>query len=619
MYIVCEKCGFMYDETGSGCPQCGNGNIQPEVNDVETANDCPQSDNGNIQPEVNVVETANDCPQSDNGNIQPEVNVVETANDCPQCDNGNIQPEVNVVETANDCPQSDNDNIQPEVNVVENQVAAPVIIESNKPEPSPYKENTGVLSPVSIDKAKEELKTKVVPVLKTKVIEPLKKHKKVATVVSSCVLAFILVICIINVIVKNSPVDLPVEAYVSSEVYIPFEVNEFEEYNDYYDDYYYNSGLEYESGDGHYFTNYPFGVGLIVRGFNNMGYISEDQLYNIIDWNGLVEETDEKLSEKKKYRGYSLSFYDVYSHKNSFEFKLSEESAKKNGKLKNGDVIEVEFEFAQYYHKDIVKCNTYTSSISFTVEGLEDVDTFDPFEYVEFVQTGVNDEGVAGVSVPWDLDEKIPEADEFRVTYYDNDAIALEYNGYDIGEIYFSFEDGEDTYSGGFSNGDKVKVLCSDIDSLAEDYGLYIAKHEKTYTFDSLGDYITESSTITDDDIKAFKAYADEYVDEEYGHYSSYSDIEFNSAYIMSVKELTEYDDYRNGMLFIYSYTYSGWFSDDETEYLYVRFEDLIADPDGNITQKPDAYYCVDNYGFESVDEIVDELYGEDYNLVKIK
>ena len=561
MFKVCEKCGFMYDDASGACPQCNNA--------------------GNSSAE-NVAAT--------------DVN--------------------NTTETG-----------------------APVINNTYTEYTPAYKEVESPLANISMDDINEKLEKDIKPFVKEKIIEPIKKHKKLAIGISGGVLGVIVVLVVVLSIVLNAPVKVNIENYVSSTVYTNVDTKEYVEnyngddeyyYDDYYtynplDDYYYQDGYYYSNDeyDDYYsslFNNKQVGAGLVVNGYNGAAYIEEDGLYNIINWDDLSWAINDGLSDRKKVYGSHLTFDDIYSTE-SFYVALSPESKELNGKLKNGDVIVVDYSLTQT--RGAIECPSHSGSISYTIEGLEDVSFLDPFKYVKFEQSGANSYGVAKLKVPENLDEEIPDAEGFKVTYYDDDMIALEQNDYIIGKISFYFDNDDDVYSNDFSNGDTVTMYCSSIDNLTEEYDLYINSYSKDYKFNSLGEYITKDTKITDKDLTTFKSHAQKYIKEKFSSYSSYSNFKFNSAYVADPKDLTVSNYFRNELCLIYSYTYTsgGWFSPTtkETRYLYISYENLIADKNGSITQTPNDYFDDYESGYDSVSKLLEDAYDSSYNVSKIQ
>ena len=517
MYKLCEKCGFMYEDNGKGCPNCNN--------------------NSSAQ-------------QEDNG----------------LTDMGMPTP----LSESND----DGESI--------------------------------------VDVAKGIVTDKIFPIFKDKIVPFAKKHKKILLIGIGTIVAIILIVSIISAAIKNSPLKISADDFVSENVFTQNEIDSYVSEDSYYGDY-------YDDYDDYSYSNHSIGSGLLVRGYNEAAFVNDGELYNIFDWTSLIETVNEDLSKKQKVNGWTLSFYDIFSAEGSIQITLSDESAAKNGQLKNGDIIAVDYVFAPSYYDGSIKFESCEGTITFTVDGLEEVDVFVPFDYVTFTEIGANSDGVAKLSVSEDLNEAIPDVEGFNVTYYSEDTIALEQNGYIIGKIRFYFDNSNDEYHNEFSNGDEVVMYCSSIDNLTENYGLYISTNSKTYTFSSLGDYITKASTLTQEDIASFKTYAENAWNERYSDNDYYSNLKFTSAHIADPKDLTVYNSLHNGLCLVYSYTYTRWGSSDgETKYMYMSFEDLIVDKNGKITQTPEDYYDYFNMGYDSVEDVLERVYGDTYNVVKI-
>jgi hypothetical protein len=458
-----------------------------------------------------------------------------------------------------------------------------------------------------IDEAKNIFSEKVVPFMKNSVLPFVKQNKKVLIIVLSVLIAVLIIVGVTSSIIKNSPLKVNASSFAAKEVFTQDEIDAYFEENEYYGSYY----------DEDY-ANHPYGAGLVVKGYEGAAYIEPSDLYNVFVWESLTQDVNKELAKRQKENRWSLSFYDLFTAEDAIHITLSAESAKKNGQFKNGDKVEIEYTFTPDANRENMKFEPSSGKVSFKIEGLQEVDLFDPFNYVNFAQSGANSAGVAKLFVSEGLNESLPDLDGFSVSYYDDETIALEQNGYIIGKIRFYFENNNEEYCSEFSNGDDVTMYCSSIENLTEDYGIYISRLSNVYKFDSLGEYITKDSTISQTDINAFKAYADKYLNERFGSNSSYSNITFNSSYIVDCKDLTVYNSLHNGLCLVYSYTYTGWLSTEGiTQYMYVSFENLIADKDGNITETPEENFDRSDYGYDSTDALLERLYGSNYNVVK--
>lgn len=87
----------------------------------------------------------------------------------------------------------------------------------------------------------------------------------------------------------------------------------------------------------------------------------------------------------------------------------------------------------------------------------------------------------------------------------------------------------------------------------------------------------------------------------------------------MCIKKLLLWTIYNN-LVFVYSYTHSGWLSsENETQCMYVSFKDLIADENSNIKENPEKYFDSYNSGYDTVENLLEGRYGDNYNLTKIQ
>lgn len=407
---------------------------------------------------------------------------------------------------------------------------------------------------------------------------------------------------------NNMPVEINLSDYVSGKVYNDTVREEF--YGARGDDDYevYDVDDEYYADKA--YVNYEIGAGLNVYGYNEFATVSEYELYNIIDWNALEKDVNDKLSKKKKIGGRYLTLYD-FVNGDSFTF-----SADSFENLKNDDVVTVSVDsFTSNYGDITVKFSG--CSEEYKVSDLISVKAFDPFEYVSFVLYGANGYAEARCLVDSELNQNIEGVEGFKVTYYDDRTIAVEKDDYIVSKIDFYLDDDTDS-SSNLKNGDVATMYCNCSDDLTEPYNLYIASYQKNYSIDNLGEYVTKSSSISNDDIGKFKSNASNVINENYGDYDSYADFKFESIYIADLKEKSPTSSYHNSLCLIYSYSYVYWDGEKERRYLYVNYEDLILSPDGTIAFTPDIYYDRVSNGYDSAEEILSAKFSDRYNVSKL-
>lgn len=149
--------------------------------------------------------------------------------------------------------------------------------------------------------------------------------------------------------------------------------------------------------------------------------------------------------------------------------------------LSNGDVVTFTWSFDEEELNEVFDCNFKFSDITYTVEGLEEVGTFDAFEGVEVVFTGMAPYGRAELQIN-SSDEKI------------------RYLSYELSQ----YED--------LDNGDTVEVSISNFyaESFAEQYGMVPAEMTKTYTVEGLGSYMTSMEQIPAELMESMKAQSED-------------------------------------------------------------------------------------------------------------
>lgn len=510
--------------------------------------------------------------------------------DCPQCNSGvaNTNEANNIAYT--DVSANGDNNTDTNIDIGSN-IWQPINTQ-------PTQTGTKNQYPISISSINDtfgKAKTKTTSVLKDKVLPWVKKHKKALIISLAVVLVLSIATIITTTVLHNRPITLNAAAEISDNIITDADVKAYYESNGYSSDY---ADEELSA-----FENQDYGTGLVVNGYNKYGYINTSNLFNIVDWDSLIDDVNEQLSSRKKVNGNHLNFYDLYS-KDSIKIALSEDSAKLNNSLKNGDVIEIEYKFVN--RSSEIECETVTGTVSYTIEGLIDVDVFDPFTCVKFVQQGVNSEGRGELQVTKDLDAVVSKKNGIKAVYYDSSTVNLEKDGSTIGSI--SFYIGDSDNMGKYSNGDSVTGYCSQSESLLDEYQIYISNYSKTYKFTSLGDYITGSTALKQDDIDMFKKVADKKMQDYFADMDSYSGIKLKSLYIVDSND--EYT-YTNLLLFVYSYDYEHtYFFDDEvekeTKYAYVSFEDLVVNTKGKVMGKVEYYESDIDTGFSDAEALFD-------------
>ena len=182
--------------------------------------------------------------------------------------------------------------------------------------------------------------------------------------------------------------------------------------------------------------------------------------------------------------------------------------------LSNGDEITVTWTCDDETAEDMFGCSLDYSTCKFTVDGLKEAETFDPFEDIEVSFTGTDTEGKAKYKINSSADEAAE-----GLTYHFN-------------------------HSSNLSNGDTVTLTatCSadDVEAYCvENYGVVPSALEKTYTVAGLADEEeeteaagTESTSVTVIHVTPENGYSYNYINNDNAHYYYDGQLFPDSSYV---------------------------------------------------------------------------------------
>ncbi|MBP5324568.1 MAG: zinc-ribbon domain-containing protein, partial [Pseudobutyrivibrio sp.] len=206
-------------------------------------------------------------------------------------------------------------------------------------------------------------------------------------------------------------------------------------------------------------------------------------------WDVVYEKASFKDKSRYEKEDYFTSYFTEAEYMESeigpwFSYEID-----KSSKLKNGDEVKVEYKVkAEKIKKKygvIIKAETQ----KFTVEGLEECDTFDPFEDIEIKYSGVSEYGEAEYEIVNDRDVYDDISFSFDNDYYleEGDEITLTF--------------------GPYYDEDELLEYC------AENYGCIPTATEKTYTVEGLGSYVTDANDLNDSNLSDMIEKAKKYVE----------------------------------------------------------------------------------------------------------
>lgn len=149
----------------------------------------------------------------------------------------------------------------------------------------------------------------------------------------------------------------------------------------------------------------------------------------------------------------------------------------KRSELNNGDVVNIKWDCEDEDAKKYFNVQLKYSDIQYTVKGLTEVGTFDPYEYVSVEFSGISPDGTAAISQNYDKTEM----------------------------QYISVSTDK---SSGLSNGDKVAVTASvqgSVDDFVERFGVIPSPLSKEFTVEGLPSYVSSVSEINVGTLDAMK------------------------------------------------------------------------------------------------------------------
>ena len=210
-----------------------------------------------------------------------------------------------------------------------------------------------------------------------------------------------------------------------------------------------------------------------VTGANGYGKASVE-----VDWDKLQMDFGDKVDTTDQ-ASYCFARYGDYTLSEAVSEAITYELSQYD-KLSNGDVILMTWTPNVDKYLSAYDVELSYDDIEYTVEGLEEVSTFDAFSSIGVVFNGIAPNGYADIS-------------------YDQNC---EFDYYDLSIDKTS----------GLSNGDTVTVTISEdaIIEHIEQYGSAPAESEKTFTVSDLEFYTTKVAEINNDSLDKMKAQAED-------------------------------------------------------------------------------------------------------------
>lgn len=289
-------------------------------------------------------------------------------------------------------------------------------------------------------------------------------------------------------------------------------------------------------------------VTIEVDGYNGYGtaFIS-------VDWDAMEAKYGDKVKfskEAKEGLGAFGGFLDGISAFDSLRGSV-DVSLDTNEGLSNGDEIhytwDIDDELFQY-----VSCKLKYTEGTYTVEGLKEAETFDPFADLTVTFEGISTNG----------------------------ELNMEYAGEELNPYDFSCDTAY-----GLANGDTVTITLDDylVEYCLMELGKIPSAMEKTYTVEGLSEYVTDFSAIPQEFLDSMKKEAEDaiyaYTAQEYGSDYTLGELTYGGYVLSAVSSATDFYGTLNDLCLIYTGTVTG--KDEElpatTVYYPVEFTDILS------------------------------------------
>ncbi len=229
----------------------------------------------------------------------------------------------------------------------------------------------------------------------------------------------------------------------------------------------------------------------------------------------------------------------------------------KTSELKNGDVVKVEVRATGWYDLNgTLKEQGYKTDVyskEYTVSGLEELDTYDPYEDIELVYDGIS--GEASVKV------EIGDSKEVQ---------------------YFSYRFDKDY---GLSNGDEIELTATVTNEaeFMEEFKLIPGKEPKKYTVSGLSHYLEKEDVLDDEGLKTMQEAAEDALFSDSSSWRNFDLDELNYlGYITYIKKDSGYGK-RNFVDLMYELDmkYKSDSKDHVKAYTVVRFYEIVVTDEG--------------------------------------
>ncbi len=285
------------------------------------------------------------------------------------------------------------------------------------------------------------------------------------------------------------------------------------------------------------------------------GYDGYGTVIASIDWSAIEQKYGDKIAFTSKAKNEYGGFIGMMTPIDALQDAVSVEMETTNN-MSNGDAIKYSWKIDEDL-STYIKCKIKYKDDSYSVSGLKEIETFDPFDGVEVDFTGIAPGGMVEI-----------------VNYPSDNGLSYELDKYN-----------------GVSNGDSVTVNVSygwsSEESYAEQYGKLPTNTSKEFTVSGLEEYVADYEDLSEEFISKLKDEAEDsiysYTADSYSTSSSLTDLMYSGYILNAIKDGSEYANTYNDLYIIYSGTVSssnGSFSTAKV-YFPVRFVNILNGENG--------------------------------------
>ena len=223
--------------------------------------------------------------------------------------------------------------------------------------------------------------------------------------------------------------------------------------------------------------------------------------------------------------------------------------------LSNGDVITVKWKCDDASAKQFFGCNLNYSDIEYTVSGLEEVKTFDPFENITLSYSGIEPNGVLELNVDYD----VPEMQFLSFSADKNNNL---------------------------SEGEEITVsasLIGSVNDFVDKFSCLPSIYEKKYTVSQLSKYINDINEIPSDIIEKMDVQLKDHMTASFAGWENENleSIELIGEYLLAAKPGFEMSE-NNKLVLAYRVKVNN--PEGEVEYIWFGYyNNLVKDVSGSV------------------------------------